>query len=104
MLFSYPLMAVIQEICARIGRVTGAGLAGNIRKNYPRPILYAMVSLLCIANIFNLGADIGAMAAAAQLLVPGPAIAYVLVFGLLSLALETFVQFSTIGKKRGAEL
>jgi NRAMP (natural resistance-associated macrophage protein)-like metal ion transporter len=98
MLFSYPLMAVIQEICARIGRVTGAGLAENIRKNYPRPILYAMVSLLCIANIFNLGADIGAMAAAAQLLVPGPAIAYVLLFGILSLVLETFVRYDSYVK------
>jgi Mn2+/Fe2+ NRAMP family transporter len=57
-----------------------------------------MVSLLCIANIFNLGADIGAMAAAAQLLVPGPAIAYVLVFGLLSLALETFVRYDSYVK------
>jgi NRAMP (natural resistance-associated macrophage protein)-like metal ion transporter len=98
MLFSYPLMAVIQEICARIGRVTGAGLAGNIRKNYPRPILYSMVSLLCIANIFNLGADIGAMAAAAQLLVAGPAIAYVLLFGVLSLVLETFVRYESYVK------
>jgi Mn2+/Fe2+ NRAMP family transporter len=98
MLFSYPLMAVIQEICARIGRVTGAGLAGNIRKNYPRPILYSMVSLLCFANIFNLGADIGAMAAAAQLLVPGPATAYVLLFGVLSLALETLVRYNSYVK------
>lgn len=95
MLFSYPLMAVIQEICARIGRVTGAGLAGNIRKNYPRPILYSTVLLLCFANIFNLGADIGAMAAAAQLLVPGPATAYVLLFGVLSLVLETLVRYNS---------
>src|ERR1022692_3560077 len=66
--FSYPLMAVIQEISARIGRVTGLGLAGNIRRHYPKPILYGVVSLLLIANIVNLGADIGAMGAAAKLL------------------------------------
>jgi len=70
--FSYPLMAVIQEISARIGRVTGRGIAGNIRRHYSKPILYGIVSLLLIANIFNLGADIGAMGAAAKLLLPGP--------------------------------
>ncbi len=58
MLFSYPLMIVIQEICARIGRVTGAGIAANMRKHYPRPLLFAIVSLLCLANVFNLGADL----------------------------------------------
>src|ERR1700676_1733151 len=57
MLFSYPLMAAIQEISARIGRVTGAGIAGNIRRCYPKPILYIVVTLLLIANILNLGAD-----------------------------------------------
>src|SRR5271169_6764376 len=50
--FSYPLMAVIQEISARIGRVTGRGIAGNVRLHYSKPILYGVVSLLLIANIF----------------------------------------------------
>src|ERR1700761_6473101 len=54
MLFSYPLMSIIQEISARIGRVTGLGIAGNLRRHYPKPILYAMVLLLLIANVFNL--------------------------------------------------
>ena len=72
--FSYPLMAVIQEISARIGRVTGAGIAANIRRHYPKPILYGMVSLLLVANIFNLGADIGAMGASAKLFLPGPVV------------------------------
>src|ERR1700674_279398 len=58
MFFSYPLMAAIQEISARIGRVTGAGIAGNIRLHFPKPFLFIIVSLLLIANIFNLGADI----------------------------------------------
>ena len=65
MLFSFPLMAAIQEISARIGRVSGIGIAGNLRRHYPKPFLYGIVSLLLIANIFNIGADIGAMGAAA---------------------------------------
>jgi NRAMP (natural resistance-associated macrophage protein)-like metal ion transporter len=61
MLFSYPLMAVIQEISGRIGRVTGRGIAGNIRKHYPNWLLQAIVLLLAIANTINIGADLGAM-------------------------------------------
>src|ERR1700736_330307 len=64
MLFSFPLMASIQIISARIGRASGIGIAGNIRLHYPSPYLYVIVSLLLIANIFNIGADIGAMGAA----------------------------------------
>ena len=73
MLFSYPLMAAIQEISARIGRVTGHGIAGNIRLHYPRWLLRAIVGLLLVANIINLGADLGAMGEALQLLIGGPA-------------------------------
>ena len=93
-LFSYPLMCVIQEISARIGRVTGEGIAANIRKHYPAPILYVMVSLLLVANVFNLGADIGAMGAAAKLLLPGPFWAYVLLLGGVSLALQVAVPYT----------
>ncbi|HXA75848.1 MAG TPA: divalent metal cation transporter [Candidatus Acidoferrales bacterium] len=92
--FSYPLMAVIQEISARIGRVTGAGIAANIRRHYPKPILYAMVSLLLVANIFNLGADIGAMGASAKLFLPGPAWTYILLFGGVSLSLQIAVPYT----------
>ena len=92
--FSYPLMAAIQEISARIGRVTGRGIAGNIRRHYPKPILYGVVSLLLIANIFNLGADIGAMGAAAKLLLPGPLWIYILSFGLTSLILQVMVPYT----------
>lgn len=94
MVFSYPLMAAIQEICARIGRVTGSGIAGNIRRHYPAPLVFGVVALLVVANIFNLGADIGAMAAAFQLLVPGPAEVYVAFFGLLSLLLQVFIPYT----------
>jgi NRAMP (natural resistance-associated macrophage protein)-like metal ion transporter len=58
MLLSYPLMAAIQEISARIGRVTGCGIAANLRKNYPKPLLYAVLVVVSVANVFNLGADI----------------------------------------------
>jgi NRAMP (natural resistance-associated macrophage protein)-like metal ion transporter len=80
MLFSYPLMAAIQEISARIGRVTGLGIAGNIRAHYPVWLLQAIVCLLLVANIINLGADLGAMGEALKLIIGGPARLYVVVF------------------------
>src|SRR5689334_4803266 len=65
LLFSYPLMAAIQEISARIGRVTGRGIAANMRGHYPHWLMYLIVGIMLIANVVNLGADIGAMGAAA---------------------------------------
>lgn len=94
MVLSYPLMAVIQEISARIGRVTGMGIAGNLRRHYPKPLLYGVVLLLLIANIFNLGADVGAMGAAARLLLPGPLWFYIILFGVVSLLLQIFVPYT----------
>jgi len=76
LLLTYPLMVAIQEISARIGRVTGRGIAGNIRRYYSPWLLYPVVLLLVVANTINLGADIGAMGAAVQLLVGGPALFY----------------------------
>src|ERR1700749_716956 len=61
MLFSYPLMAVIQQVAAEIGSVTGAGIARNLRRHYPRWLLRSVVSILLVANVANLGADLGAM-------------------------------------------
>ena len=61
---SFPLMVVIQQVAAEIGRVTGAGIARNLRRHYPRPVLWSMVALLLIANVVNLGADLSAMGAA----------------------------------------
>src|ERR1700757_2863082 len=92
LLFSYPLMVAIQEISARIGRVTGCGIAGNLRRHYPRWLSTSVVSLLLIANIIHLGADLGAMGAALKLLISGPALLYVCGFGLLSVALEVFTR------------
>ena len=93
MVVSYPLMTAIQETCARIGRVTGAGIAANLRRHYPRWLLYCVTSLVLAANVFNLGADIGAMAAAAQLLFLAPFWAYLVLFGATSLALQIFVPY-----------
>src|SRR6266571_3741377 len=90
-LLSYPLMAAIQEICARIGRVTGGGLAANLRKSYPQPLLYAVLILMSAANVFNLGADIGAMGASLQLLIPGKTIVFTMIFGLASLLAVLFI-------------
>jgi len=95
MLISYPLMGAIQEISARVGRVTGRGIAANLRKYYPRWVLYPVVALIVVCNIFNLGADIGAMGAAAQMLVPAYTGGYILAFGILSLLLQLFVPYST---------
>jgi hypothetical protein len=93
MLFSYPLMSGIQEISARIGRVTGRGIAGNMRKYYPRWITYIIASLLVIANVINLGADISAMGAALQLLIGGSSLLYAVMFAVISLLLEIFVPY-----------
>jgi Mn2+/Fe2+ NRAMP family transporter len=98
MLFSYPLMAAIQEVSARIGRVTGIGIAGNMRKHGSPFLLYSIVLLLCLASIFNLGADLGAMGAAAQLLFGGAATPYILLFGVLSLLLQIYVRYTTYVK------
>src|SRR5580704_9587153 len=93
LLFSFPLMAAMQEICARLGRVTGKGIAGSMSGHYPRPLLYGLVFLLCLANIFNLGADLTAMGAAAQLVFHGRVGVYVLVFGAVSLLLQIYMPY-----------
>ena len=93
MLFTWPLMAAIQEISARIGRVTGHGIAANIRAHYPPWLLRSIVALLLIANTLNLGADLGAMGAAVQLLIGGPPHLYVLCFAVGCVLLETFSRY-----------
>ena len=98
MLISYPLMAAIQEISARIGRVTGCGIGANLRKNYPKPLLYAVLASVAIANLFNLGADIGAMGDALHLLVPGKTSIFAVGFGAVSLVAVLLVPYSTYVK------
>jgi NRAMP (natural resistance-associated macrophage protein)-like metal ion transporter len=94
MLFSWPLMCAIQEISARIGRVTGRGIAGNLKQHYPRPVLAALVGLLLVANTLNLGADLGAMGAALKLVIGGPQLIYVAAFAIVSTLLEIFARYS----------
>jgi NRAMP (natural resistance-associated macrophage protein)-like metal ion transporter len=94
LLFSWPLMCAVQEISARIGRVTGCGIAGNLKRHYPAPLVYLLISLLVIANTINLGADLGAMGDALKLLIGGPALLYVALFGAVSVLLEIFVRYS----------
>jgi NRAMP (natural resistance-associated macrophage protein)-like metal ion transporter len=91
----YPFMAAIQEISARLGRVTGHGIAGNMRRFYPAWMLYATVILLLIANIINIGADIGAMGAALNLLIGGPGLLYCVLFALASIVLEIYLPYKT---------
>ena len=93
--FIYPFMAGIQEISARLGRITGRGIAGNIRLFYPAWMLYAIVVLLLIANVINIGADIGAMGAAAELLIGGSSLLYCVVFALVSVLLQVFIPYKT---------
>jgi NRAMP (natural resistance-associated macrophage protein)-like metal ion transporter len=90
---TFPLMVGIQIVSARIGRVTGNGLAANIREHYSPWILHGLVCLLVIANTINIAADIGAMAAALKLLIGGPAHLYGVAFAVVSLVLQVFIPF-----------
>ena len=94
LLLSYPLMCAIQQISAQIGRVTGRGLAGNLRRHFPAWLLHGIIGLLLIANVINIGADLGAMGAALKLLVDGPLLLYVAAFAVLTVLLEVFVRYS----------
>lgn len=98
-LFTFPLMAIVQEMCARIGLVTGRGLAGNIRIYYPRWILYTCTILLFAANTLNLGADLGAMAKATQLLFPDFQFGVlVVIFAVFILVLQIFTTYARYAK------
>jgi NRAMP (natural resistance-associated macrophage protein)-like metal ion transporter len=94
MLFSYPFMCAIQEISARIGRITGVGISANIRKAYPRPVVYGIVGLLLVSSVFNLGADLGAMGECAHMLAGGPTWVHLLTMGLVSILLQIFVPYT----------
>ena len=93
-LLTFPLMVAIQVVSARIGRVTGHGLAGNIRQHYPAWLLYGVVLLLVVANTINIAADVSAMGEAARLLLGGRAHVYTLLFGTVSLLLQMFVPYT----------
>lgn len=98
-LFTFPLMGVVQEMCARIGLATGVGLAANIRKYYSKKILYVCTALLLFANVFNIGADLGAMAKGTQLIFPAvPSTFLILFFAVFSLLLQIFVSYKKYAK------
>jgi NRAMP (natural resistance-associated macrophage protein)-like metal ion transporter len=94
LLFTYPLMAAIQEISARIGRTTGRGLAANMRGHYPNWVLQGVIALLLTANMINIGSDLGAMGDAVWLLIGGPKSAYVVLFAFICAVMQVFVQYS----------
>ena len=94
MFFGFPLLAAIQAICARIGATTGKGIAQNLRQHYPPALLRAVVLMLLVANVINLGADLGAMGAVLALVSPGPVLAYTAAFGVVSVVLEVFISYT----------
>jgi len=94
MLFTYPLMTAVQIVSARIGRTTGRGLAGNLRQHCPNWLLTSVVLLLLSANAIDLGADLGAMADASRLILGGPQVLYVLLFAMICLSLQVFLQYT----------
>ena len=98
-LFSFPLMGVIQEMCARIGMATGVGLATNIKRHFSKKVLYFCVVLLLFANVFNIGADLGAMAKGTQLIFPKIGFAFLVIgFAVLSLGLQIFIPYKKYSK------
>lgn len=90
----YPFMVAVQQVSARIGRTTGRGLAGAMRKHYPPVLLQGSVLLLLIANTVAIGADLGAMADVVRLLIGGPHLLYVVLFGGLCVALQVFMRYT----------
>lgn len=97
--WTFPLMAVIQEMCARIALVTGRGLAANIKLKYSRRILYGCTALLFFANTLNIGADLGAMTKAVQLIAPNASFIFLIIFiGILGLLLQIFIPYRKYAK------
>ncbi len=94
-LFTYPLMVGIQMVSARLGCITGRGLAANVKLAYPRSVLLAIVGLLLVANTINIAADIAAMGEALRLLLGGSAHVYSVTFGLACLVLQVFLRYET---------
>lgn len=97
-LFSLPFMTIVQEMCGRIGMVTGKGIAVIVKENYAKPILYVAVFLLVLANTINIGADLGAMASSAQLLIGIPFIFWLIAITATTLLLEIFVPYPTYAR------
>jgi NRAMP (natural resistance-associated macrophage protein)-like metal ion transporter len=97
-LYLLPLLVGVQEACARIGIVTGKGIAAVVREHFSKPVLYVVVLLVLIANTINIGADIGAMAAAAHLLFPLPFVVFPLLFTALILTQEILLPYKVYAR------
>ena len=95
MIFTYPLMVGIQMVSARLGCITGRGLAANVKAVFPRPVLYGIVGLLLVANTINVAADIAAMGEALRLLIGGSAHLYSVLFGVTCLGLQVYLRYET---------
>jgi NRAMP (natural resistance-associated macrophage protein)-like metal ion transporter len=93
-----PMMISIQYICARIGLVTGQGLAAVFRQRYPRRVLYPVVLAMVVANTANAGADIGAIAAALNMIVPIPARLFVIPIGVVIVLVQAFGSYQRIAR------
>ncbi|MCX6754359.1 MAG: Nramp family divalent metal transporter [Candidatus Nomurabacteria bacterium] len=97
--WTFPLMAMVQEMCARISLVTGRGLAANIKYSYSKKVLYLCTALLFVANTLNIGADLGAMAKAIQLISPSIPFSFLVIFiGITGLLMEIFVPYKKYAK------
>ncbi len=94
-MFTYPLMVAVQIVSARIGRVSGMGLAANLRAHFPRPLVYLIVALLLVANTINIAADVSAMGEAMKLVAGGSSHWYAALFGVVSLLLQVFIPYSS---------
>jgi len=97
-LFSFPLMAAVQLMCARLGLVTGRGLAGIIRRNYPRWVLWTACALLIVANVFNIGADLGGMAEATEMMTGIKSYYWTPVYTILIISLLFFSSYRHIAR------
>ena len=97
-LFSFPLMTAVQLMCARLGVVTGLGLAGVIRRRYSRGVLWSACALLIIANVINIAADLGGMAEATRMVTGVPVALAVPGFGLVIVALLMWSSYRTIAR------
>ena len=97
-LLSFPLMAAIQLMCARLGMVTGCGLASVIRTRYPRWVLWFACSLVIVANVFNIGADLGGMADGMQMITGIPSYFWTPLFALLIMALLSWTSYRTMAR------
>jgi NRAMP (natural resistance-associated macrophage protein)-like metal ion transporter len=95
MIFTYPLMVGIQMVSARLGCITGRGLAANVKAVFPRPVLYGIVGLLLVANTINVAADIAAMGEALRLLIGGSAHLYSVLFGVTCLGLQVYLRYES---------